>query len=190
MRLTSLATLALVTLFGVTTVFCSDAGDKPKRHWPKPTPPPPPSPIYTESTEHVQSEEEIAQMAAGHNARLATELESALLSKDADRREAAFVFILPELVQVDVQRVVDMVARQPKGEPRDALRTELTRAWIAQDQKAATQWMKTLPHQERRASGAAAIEYLYPMSSADAIEVADQLGMASLIRDRPKPGRD
>ena len=45
-------------------------------------------------------------MAATHYARLAGQLEGALLSKDADRREAAFVFILPELVQEDPQIVV------------------------------------------------------------------------------------
>jgi hypothetical protein len=190
MRPISIATLALVTLLGVGTALFIDAGEKPRRHYPKPTPPPPPSPIYTESPEHVQSEEEIAQMAAGHNANLATDLESALLSKDRRRREAAFVFILPELVQVDVQRVVDMVARQPRGEPRDTLRTELTRAWIARDPQSAIQWMKTLPHQERRASGAAAVDFIFPQSSSEAAAVANELGMASLIRDRPKAPRD
>ena len=129
-------------------------------------------------------------MAAGHNARLADELESALLSKDFRRREAAFVFILPELVQVDAQRVVEMVARQPSGEPRDTLRTELTRAWIARDPESATKWMKTLPDEERRASGAAAVEFMLPQSPSRAAALADELGMAGLVRERRKTGRD
>ena len=190
MRPISFANLALVTLLGLGATFCTDASEKPRRHYPKATPPPPPSPIYTESSEPVQSEEEIARTAASHNAKLADELESALLSKDRGRREAAFVFILPELVQVDVGRVVDMVARQPKGEPRDTLRTEFTRAWIARDPAAATKWMKTLPHQERRASGAAAVDFIFPQSPDRAAALADELGMASLVRDRRKPDRN
>jgi len=190
MRAISFARITLVTLLGLGATFCTDASEKPRRHYPKPTPPPPPSPIYTESTEPVLNEEQIAEMAATHNARLADELERALLSNDSDRREAAFVFILPELVQVDAQRVVDMVARQPRGEPRDTLRTALTRAWIARDPVAATKWMKTHPHQERRASGAAAVDFIYPQSPTDAAALADELGMASLVRDRRKHDRD
>lgn len=190
MRHFSFAILALVTLLGLGAAVCTDAAEKPRRHWPKATPPPPPSPNYTESSEHVPGEEEISRMAAGHNAQLAGELESALLSKNARRREAAFVFILPELVQVDAQRVADMVARQPRGEPRDTLRTELTRAWIARDRASAMRWMKTLPHQERRASGAAAIELIFPQSPKEAAALADELGMASLVRERLKAPRD
>jgi hypothetical protein len=190
MRPISFANLALVTLLGLGATFCTDAGEKPRRHYPKPTPPPPPSPIYKESSEHAHSEEEISRMAANHNARLADDLESALLSKDPARREAAFVFVLPELVQVDAQRVVEMVARQPEGEPRDTLRTELTRAWIARDPAGAMKWMKTLPHQERRASGAAAVDFMFPQNPTGAAALADELGMASLVRERRKPDRD
>ena len=185
----SLVNLALVALLGLGATFCTDASEK-RRRYPKATPPPPPSPIYTESAEHAPSEEEISRMAASHNARLADELESALLSKDSRRREAAFVFILPELVQVDAQRVVEMVARQPTGEPRNTLRTELTRAWISRDPASATKWMKTLPQQERRASGAVAVDFLYPQSPKAAATLADELGMANLVRERRKPARD
>jgi len=190
MRPISFANIVLVTLLGLGTAFCTDASDKARRRYPKPTPPPPPSPIYTESSEHVQSEEEISRMAASHNARLAEELEGALLSKDPRRREAAFVFILPELVQVDAQRVAEMVARQPTGEPRNALRSELTRAWISRDAASATRWMKTLPQQERRASGAVAVDFLYSQSPSRAAALADELGMANLVRDRRKDARD
>jgi len=190
MRSISFANLAIATLLSLGATFCSDAGEKPRRHYPKATPPPPPSPIYTESSEHVQSEEEISRMAANHHARLADELEGALHSKDSRRREAAFVFILPELVQVDAQRVVEMVARQPRGEPRDTLRTELTRAWVSRDPAAAMKWMKTLPHQERRANGAVAVDLMFPQSPAKAAALADDLGMASLVRERRGAGRD
>jgi len=186
----SFATLALVALLGLGATFCTDASDKSRRRYPKATPPPPPSPIYTESSERAPGEEEISRIVAGHNARLADELEDALLSKDSRRREAAFVFILPELVQVDAQRVVEMVARQPRGEPRDTLRTELTRAWVARDAASAIQWMKSLPHEERRASGAAAVDFIFPQSPAQAAALADELGMASLVRDRRKSARD
>ena len=148
MRPSSLVPLVLAALLGVGTAFWIDAGEKPRRHWPKPTPPPPPSPIYTPSRESAWSEQEIEQQARDHNARLESELESALLSKNAQRREAAFVFILPELVQVDPLRVVAMVARQGPGEPRDTLLSEVTRAWSARDPAAADLWIRTLPERE------------------------------------------
>jgi hypothetical protein len=150
----SITTLVLVTLLGVGAAFWLDAGEKPRRHWPKPTPPPPPSPIYTPSPERAWTEEEIMRQAREHNGRLEAEIESALLSKDAQRREAAFVFILPELVQVDPLRLVALMARLGPGEPRDTLRTEVMSAWVARDPDAAMQWMMTLPENERQASAA------------------------------------
>ena len=149
MRPIPLVPLALAALLGVGAAFWIDAGEKPRRHWPKPTPPPPPSPIYTPSRERAWSEQEIEQQAREHNARLEAELERALLSKNLQRREAAFVFILPELVQVDPPRVVAMVARQEPGEARDTLLSEVTRAWSARDPGAAALWMQTLPEHER-----------------------------------------
>ena len=149
MRPVTFIPLILVALLGVGAAFWIDAGEKPRRHWPKPTPPPPPSPIYTPSRERAWSEQEIEQQAREHNARLEAELERALLSKNLQRREAAFVFILPELVQVDPSRVVAMVARQEPGEARDTLLSEVTRAWSARDPGAAAIWMQTLPEHER-----------------------------------------
>jgi hypothetical protein len=150
MRPTSIVTLVVAALLGVGAAFWIDAGEKPQRHWPKPTPPPPASPIYTQSSEHAWTEEEIAQQAGEHNARLEAEIESALDSKDARRREAAFTFLLPELVQVDPARVVAMVARQRPGEARHTLITEVARQWIAMDPEAADLWIQTLPEPERR----------------------------------------
>jgi hypothetical protein len=190
MRLISLSTLALAMVFATSAALCMDSGHKPKRHYPKATPPPPPSPIYTESKEPVPDEKEIAQMAAGHYARLESELESAVLSRDRDRREAAFVFILPELVQQEALRVAGMLDRLPKGEPRDLLRKELTRNWVSQDSASAVRWMKSLPEHERRASAVTAVEELFAQNPAMAADVAKELGMANLVREKPRGDRD
>ena len=99
--------------------------------------------------EPVEIDRAASEAMARTRARLEAELESALLSKNLQRREAAFVFILPELVQVDPPRVVAMVARQEPGEARDTLLSEVTRAWSARDPGAAAIWMQTLPEHER-----------------------------------------
>jgi hypothetical protein len=190
MRLISISTLALATVLATSAALCMDSGHKPKRHYPKATPPPPPSPIYTESKEHVPDEGEIAQMAASHYARLESELEKAVLSRDQDRREAAFVFILPELVQQEVTRVVDVLERLPKGEPRDTLRKQLTRHWVSQDSASAIRWMKTLPDAERRSSVVTAVEMLFAQNPALAAELAEELGMPDLVRERLRARRD
>jgi hypothetical protein len=179
MRPISIVSLAVVTLLGVGAAFLIDASEKPRRHWPKPTPPPPPSPIYTLSREHVPGEEEIAQQARVHNARLEAEILTALMAKDTQRREAVFTFLLPELVQVDPARVVEMVARQPPGEARETLLTEVTRQWMARDPEAAMRWMKTLPESDRRASAAIAVESTIGHSPARAAALADEFGKAT-----------
>ncbi|HYJ41440.1 MAG TPA: hypothetical protein VEW08_11660 [Steroidobacteraceae bacterium] len=190
MRQISIVSLILVTLLGVGAAYWIDAAEKPRRHWPKPTPPPPPSPIYTTSREHVQSQEEIAQQARDHNGLLELEIESALMGKDAQRREGAFTFLLPELVQVDPPRVVAMVARQPPGEARDTLRTEVTRQWMARDPDAAVRWMKTLPEGERRESAAIAVESIIGHSPIKAAALADEFGITGLLAHRLKAARD
>src|SRR5687767_7152308 len=190
MRQISIVSLLLVTLLGVGAAFWIDAAEKPRRHWPKPTPPPPPSPIYTPSREHAPSEDEIAQQAREHNGRLEAEIEGALMARDSQRREAAFVFILPELVQVDPSRVVAMVARQGPGKDRDTLRTEVTRAWFARDPEAAVRWMKTLPENERRASAAIAVESILGHSPTEAAALADEFDIASLMVKGLKAARD
>jgi hypothetical protein len=190
MRPISIVTLVVVTLVGVGAAFWIDASEKPRRHWPKPTPPPPPSPIYTPSAEHAWSEEEIAQQARGHNARLEMEIERALVTKDARRREAVFTFLLPELLQVDPMRVVGMVSRQQPGEARDKLVFEVTRQWIARDPEAAVRWMKTLPEGERRTSATTAVESVFPESPAEASALANELGIASVELPGVKATRD
>jgi hypothetical protein len=182
MRPISILAVVLLTLFGVGAAFWLDAAEKPRRHWPKPTPPPPPSPIYTLSTERAWSEEEIEQQARGHNAQLEMEIERALVTKDARRREAVFTFLLPELLQVEPQRVIEMVARQGPGEARNTLLAEVARQWIAQDPGAAVRWMKTLPENERRTSATTAVESIVAQSPAEAAELASDFGVPNLAR--------
>jgi hypothetical protein len=190
MRPISNVILALATLLGVGAAFCIDASEKPQRHWPKPTPPPPPSPIYTQSPEHAWSEEEIARQSRDHNAQLEAAIEGALVSKDSRRREAAFTFLLPELVQVDPPRLVTMVARQRPGEARRTLIEEVTRAWIARDPGEAVRWMKTLPDDDCRASAMAAVDSIFAQSPVEAAALADEFGLASLVLDKLKASRN
>jgi hypothetical protein len=177
MRPISTVTLVLTALLGVGAAFWIDAGEKPVRHWPKPTPPPPPSPIYTPSAEHAWSEAEIVQQASEHNGRLEAEIERALMSKDAGRREAVFTFLMPELLQVDPARVVAMVARQKPGEARATLIAEVTRQWIASDPGAAIRWMKTLPQEERRMSAMTAVDSIFAQNPDEAITLAAEFGL-------------
>jgi len=188
MRLTSLVSVLLVTLLGVGAAFWLDAKEA-RRPWPKPTPPPPPSPIYTPSKETAPSEEEIVEMAREHNQRLEHTIEQALIEKDAEQREAAFTFLLPELVQVDPDRVAAMVAAFGPGEARDTLRTEVTRQWIAKDPDAAIRWMKTLPEDEQQASARIAVESISAHSPAEAAALAEQFGIGDPSKRR-KASRD
>jgi len=174
----------------VGAAFWIDAGEKPRRHWPKPSPPPPPSPIYTPSREPVQTEAEIEQQARNHNERLETEIERALTSKNAQRRETVFTFLLPELLQVDPQRVVAMVARQAPGEARATLINEVARQWFSMDPVEAARWMKTLPEEERRTSAATAVEWTFPQSPAEATALADEFGISSTVRHKLKASLD
>ncbi len=193
MRLTSIVPLLLVTLIGVGAAFWLDAKE-PRKPWPKATPPPPPSPIYTPSNETAPSEAEIVEMARDHNQRLEDTLGRALYAKDAAQREAAFTFVLPELVQVDPDRVVAMVENLEPGEARNTLRTEVTRQWIARDPDAAVRWMKTLPEDEQQASVRAAVESIVAHSPAEAAELSRQFGMKLELGDpldkRTKATRD
>jgi hypothetical protein len=125
----------------------------------------------------VLSEEEIEQRAQDRNARLAANIESALRARDPQRREAVFVFLLPELLQQEPQRLVDMVQRQEPGEARDTLRDELAKQWIALDAQAAVAWMKSLDERERDESARVAVDALRPFAPEQAVLVANQLGI-------------
>jgi hypothetical protein len=50
--------------------------------------------------------------------------------------------------------------------------------------------MKTLPDHERRASVVTAVETLFAVSPSDAAALAEEMGMASLVRQRFKASRD
>jgi hypothetical protein len=148
-----------------------------RQPYPKPTPPPPPSPIYLPSKERAMTAAEIAAEAAFHNERLALEIERALFARDPQERETVFTFLLPELIQLEPRRVVDMVARLEPGEARDTLRNELARQWISRDRDAAVAWMKSLQEGERRASAYAATRTIAAAAPEQAIYVADQFGI-------------
>jgi hypothetical protein len=175
MKPTSIATLVVITLFGVGAAFFLDAHETRLPRWPKPTAPPPPSPIYTPSTERVQTEAEIASMADEHNHKLELEIGQALASGDAQRRETAFTFLLPELIQVDPGRVMEMWARHDSGKMRDVFRDEIAQQWIARDAAAATRWMKSLDEGDRRASSAAAVASIAFHDPEAARAIADEL---------------
>jgi len=109
---------------------------------------------------------------------IALGIERALVARDSGQRETAFAFLLPELIELQPERLVAMVARQEPGESRDALRDEVVRQWIVRDREAATAWMGSLEDEaEREASATLAMRTLAASSPADAIEVADQFGI-------------
>ena len=177
MKRISIVTQVIVTLFGVGTACLLSAHERRLPPWPKATPPPPPSSIYTPSAERVQTAAEIALQAEGHNQMLELEIERALASGDAQYRETVFTFLLPELIQVEPKRVVEMLARQQPGGARDLLRTEIAQQWIARDAAAAIAWMKSLDESERRASAKAAVASIAFHDPDTASVIADELGV-------------
>jgi len=108
---------------------------------------------------------------------LVAEIERALVAVDPQQRETAFNSLLPELLREDPGSVVAMVARLAPGEPRDALRDEVTRQWITQDREAAVEWIGTLWEAEKKASAVTAMRTLAARSPAQAIAVADRFGV-------------
>jgi hypothetical protein len=169
-----LLTVTLVALFAtVGSAWWLDASEPRKKPYPKALPPPPPSPIFTPSKEVAPDEAEIEQQARDHDTKLVDSIEHALRFRDAERREAAFTFLLPELLQVAPARAVDLLARLPEGEARATLRKEMARQWAAQDCEAAVRWMQSIedPH-EQRSAVLAALEALGPVAPEQAAEVA------------------
>jgi hypothetical protein len=181
MKPTSLVTLVVTTLLVGSAVWLNAGEERPKKPWPKPTPPPPASAIFEPSLERAQTAEEIDRDLAEHDDRIERELELALDSRDPARREAAFVFLLPELLQVSPKRVTAMVDRQEPGNTRDTLRTELTRQWIATDPGEALAWIKTLNAEERRASARAAVAWIAPLDPKAALRLAHELGLRGRV---------
>jgi hypothetical protein len=170
-------TLLAVTLLLLSTACSPEEGYKRPKIWPKPTDPEPASPVYHELKERMPSEEEIARDAAEHNARLEEAIESTLKDGDLVERETVFVHVLPELLQVEPQRLVALHARLAPGEPRDTLRIEMARLWASTDPPAAMRWMKSLDENERRTAATAAVTTLAPWDPRTASALAGEFGL-------------
>ncbi len=171
MKQISAITLITATLVALGAA-CWIQAREPRRVWPKPTPPPPASPIYHDVEETMPTEADIEREAREHPARLEEAIQDAVNSRDSQWREAAFVFLLPELLQVEPQRLVDLVARQKPGPARDLLRTELTQSWIGSDARAAVAWIKSLDDVEQKASALTALNTVAPVDPLQAIALA------------------
>jgi hypothetical protein len=105
------------------------------------------------------------------------EIERALVSTDVQQRERALNVLLPELLDSEPARVIDLVARQ-EGETRDVLRDEVVRLWIRKDRVAALVWMGSMESEaERKASATMAMRTLAAIEPAQAIAVADEFGI-------------
>lgn len=176
MKPTSIVTLVAATLAGIGTAYWLSA-DEARKPWPKPTPPPAASPIFKPSKEHAATAEEIELAARSHNQQLALAIERSLVAKDPQQRETAFTFLVPELLQVEPKRIVDMVAKQEPGEVRDLLRDEVARVWIQADLRAATAWIKSLGEADRRSAANTAVAVIAARDPSGAIELADELGV-------------
>lgn len=173
----ALTTILAATLFTLSAACGSDDGYKRPKVWPKPTEPPPASPIYHDVEEKVLTEEEVDRAAGQYYTILETELETALMGDDLVRRETVFVHILPELLQVEPDRVVGMHARLKPGEPRKLLCSEIAQQWASSDPAAAARWMRTLEGDERRSAAMTAVTTLAPWEPRGALKFADEFGL-------------
>src|SRR3982751_5386159 len=104
------------------------------------------------------------------------DVERALVSDNPRLREMAFNVTLPELIDSDPERVMELVARQ-QGEARDLLRVEVVRQWIRKDRDAAKLWMGSLEKEERDASATIAMRTLAAIEPAQAVAVAAEFGV-------------
>ena len=170
----TIVAVTVVALFAaIGTAYRLDAREA-RKPYPKATPPPPASQVFTEVQEPVPDEAQIEARARDHTALLERQIERALAARDAQQREGAFSFLLPELLQVEPERVVAMVARQERGEPRDVLRDEVAQQWVGRDVDAAMTWMKSLEDPERLRAAKLAVASLAPIAPEQAIYVAHQ----------------
>jgi len=159
------------------TAYRLDAREA-RKPYPKATPPPPASQVFEPSKEAAPNEAQIEAQARDHNAQLEQVIERALVARNPQQRETAFTFVLPELLQVEPQRVVGLLQRQEPGEARDTLRDEVARLWITRDRDAAIDWMKSFDDEaERRHAAQVAVDSLAAYAPDQAIYVADQFGI-------------
>jgi hypothetical protein len=116
--------------------------------------------------------------ARARNEQLALEMERALAARDPRQRETALAEVLPELLLAEPARVVDLLAHQPPGEARDALRDAMTRLWVRYDRDATVRWIRSMEDEsERRSSARVAVNSLAAGAPDQAIYVADQFGV-------------
>jgi hypothetical protein len=155
-----------------------EAYPRPKGEWPKPTEPPPASPVYHDVDEWIATEEDIARADRDHNTLLTQEIEEALTTKDLVRRENAFVYLVPELLQVEPQSLVALHAKLKAGPERDLLRQEMAQIWSSSNTVAAARWMRSLDDDELRRAALEALTTLAEHEPFKAISLADDLGLA------------
>ena len=193
MSRTSLISIIAVTLVAAGSAYWlhaseSSQGERSRaerpRVWPKPTEPPPASPNYHDLDEAVPSEEDIERAAQEYTTKAEQTLERALLSDNAQDREAALVYLLPELLQMEPDRVLALLARMEPGPARDTLRQEVAQIWVHQDAQAAARWLKSLEGAERREAAVAAVTSLAPFEPAQAAAIARELEVGSEERVR------
>jgi len=183
MRVISIVAVLMLTLVAFGTACGNDQDraftDISKRpdKWPKPTDPPPASPIYHDVKERVPTEEEIDRESRERPATLAAGIEGALLNGDALAKEMAFVYLLPELLQVEPARLLDLHSRLEPGAARSLLATEIARQWMSRDPPAATRWIGKLEGVERRAAVMATVRDLVPWSPGAARGLVEQVGL-------------
>jgi hypothetical protein len=188
MSRTSIISIVAVSLLAAGTAYWLKASEgqavpassaKRPKVWPKPTEPPPASPNYHDLEESVPSEEDIEREASEHTAMMERDVERALLSGNAQDLEAAFVYLLPELLQVEPDRLLGLMARLEPGEAQDTLRREVVQVWVHQDVPAAMRWMKSLDEPERRALAIVAVTALAPFEPGQASAIAREFGVGS-----------
>jgi len=177
MKPSYLVTFITAAAICVAAALLLGATDPKNKPWPKPTPPPPPSPIYQDSREPSPSTDGIGAQVSTRYPMLEREIEHALVAGDARRRETVFTFLLPELIQIEPNRAAAMFARQPPGEARDTLRTEMTLQWLARDPESAVEWMKSLPEGDRRASALAAVQSIKAIDPRLAMRLASEFDL-------------
>jgi hypothetical protein len=73
-----------------------------------------------------------------------------------------------------------MVAALAPGRARDRLRDAVARQWVVMDPRAATEWIKTLEGDDRRASARQALTTLRPIDPARATVLVKELALERL----------
>jgi hypothetical protein len=176
-NITIVAVTVLALGAAIGTAYRLDAREA-RKPYPKATPPPPASQVFAPAKEPAPDQAQIEAQARDHNAQLEQVIDRALAARNPQQRETAFTFVLPELLQVEPQRVVALLERQEPGEARDTLRDEVARQWVTRDRDAAIQWMKSLDDEaERRHAAQLAVGSLAAYAPDQAIYVADQFGI-------------